>query len=86
MEVMCMFEIIICNEAKASYFCWREEMDVIPIVLLILMGLSIVFFLVEITSYQDLYKEEKYDKSRSQMELSNGLCCGDFYDGGLKSD
>ena len=41
-------------------------MDVIPIVLLILVGLSIVFSLAEITSSQDLYKkEEEYDKRRS---------------------
>ena len=41
-------------------------MDVIPIVLLILMGLSIVFSLAEIMSNQDLYKkEEEYDKRRS---------------------
>ena len=41
-------------------------MDVIPIVLLILVGLSIVFSLAEITSNQNLYKkEEEYEKRRS---------------------
>ena len=67
MEVLLrIFNIIICNEVNASYFYWRKEMDVIPIVLLILVGLSIVFSLAEITSHQDLYKEEEdYDKRRS---------------------
>ena len=40
-------------------------MDIIPIVLLILVGLSIVFSLAEITSIQEQYKEEEYDKRRS---------------------